>query len=326
MHAAEQLLVAAPAKLCAPLQVIPVGKPQALPDYDHPARYLTHGHGHRQHYVDVGAGAPVLMLHGNPSWSYYYRRVINALRGTHRCIVPDHIGMGHSDKPTADQYDYHLQQRVDDLDALIEHLIQHEGAPTAGWTLIVHDWGGMIGMAWACRHPERIARLVILNTGAFPNPKSLKLPWTLNLTRNSWLGSQLVLRFNAFAWGAARFGVKRPMAEAERLALLSPYDSAANRIATLKFVQDIPLLPTDRGFDLIEQTGAALAQFRDRPAVIFWGRQDFVFDDAFLATWREKLPQAVVHEYADAGHYVLEDAHERILPELRKFLTESRMP
>ncbi len=302
-----------------------MGDPQPLPDYDHPARYFQHRHGYRQHYVDVGSGAPVLMLHGNPSWSYYYRRVINALGGTHRCIVPDHIGMGRSDKPSADRYDYHLQQRVDDLDALIEHLILNEGAPRTGWTLIVHDWGGMIGMAWAMRHPERIARLVILNTGAFPNPKALKLPWTLKLARDSWLGAQLVQRFNAFAWGASRFGVKRSMAAAERAALLSPYDTFEHRIATLKFVQDIPLTAADRGYDLVQQTGAALTQFADRPAMIFWGKQDFVFDDAFLAVWRQKLPKAVVHEYADAGHYVLEDAHERIIPELQHFINDQRL-
>ncbi len=297
-------------------------EPQALPDYDHPERYFRHGHGHRQHFVDTGTGAPVLMLHGNPSWSYYYRRVINALSGTNRCIAPDHIGMGRSDKPSADRYDYHLQQRVDDLDALIEHLIRNEGAPETGWTLIVHDWGGMIGMAWACRHPQRIARLVILNTGAFPNPKALKLPWTLRLVRDSWLGAQLVLRFNAFAWGASRFGVKRAMENSERAALVSPYDSKANRIATLKFVQDIPLTPSDRGFELIRRTGEQLEQFADRPALIFWGEHDFVFDESFLAVWRQKLPQAVVQQYADAGHYVLEDAHERIIPQLRQFLAK----
>jgi cis-3-alkyl-4-acyloxetan-2-one decarboxylase len=297
-----------------------VGEQANLPGYDFPANYFRHGHGHRQHYVDAGRGAPVLMLHGNPSWSYYYRRVIAALSVDHRCIVPDHIGMGRSDKPDAAQYDYHLKQRVDDLDALMTHLIENEAAPVTGWTLIVHDWGGMIGMAYACRHPQRIARLVILNTGAFPNPKALKLPWTLRLARDSWLGAQLVLRCNAFAWGASRFGVKRRMDAGERAALLSPYDSPAHRVATLKFVQDIPLMPADRGYDLVAETGAALAQFANRPTMIFWGKQDFVFDDAFLQVWRQKLPAAVVHEYADAGHYVLEDAHERIIPLLRAFL------
>lgn len=294
----------------------------SLPDYAFAPNYFTHAHGHRQHYVDVGHGAPVLMLHGNPSWSYYFRHLINALKTDYRCIVPDHIGMGHSDKPPATDYDYHLAQRIDDLDALMTDLIAH-GAPSSGWTLILHDWGGMIGMAYAARHPDRIARLVILNTGAFPNPKALKLPFALKLVRDSWLGRVLVTRFNAFAWGASRFGVKRPLQAAERAALLSPYDSPAHRIATLKFVQDIPLTPADRGFDLLQQTGAQLNQFADRPTIIFWGMRDFVFDRSFLEVWRRELPGAEVHEYTDAGHYVLEDAHERIIPELRRFLART---
>lgn len=297
-------------------------QPIPLPDYAFAPHYFTHAHGHRQHYVDVGSGAPVLMLHGNPSWSYYFRHLIHALKANYRCVVPDHIGMGLSDKPPASAYDYHLAQRVADLDALLSQLIA-QGAPSQGWTLILHDWGGMIGMAYAVRHPERIARLVILNTGAFPNPKALKLPFALKLVRDSWLGRVLVTRCNAFAWGASRFGVKRALRPSERAALLSPYDSPAHRIATLKFVQDIPLTPADRGYDLVQQTGAQLGQFADRPAIIFWGLRDFVFDRSFLEVWRQKLPRAEVHEYADAGHYVLEDAHERIVPELQRFLAES---
>lgn len=289
-----------------------------LPDYNFPQNYFTHAHGHRQHYIDAGNGDPVLMLHGNPSWSYYFRRVINALKDHHRCVVPDHIGMGLSDKPQHG-YDYHLSQRVDDLDALMTHLIS-EGAPLTGWTLIVHDWGGMIGMAYACRHPERIARLVILNTGAFPNPKVLRLPLALKLVRDTWMGSFLVRYFNAFAWGAARFGVVRRLDPAVQAALLAPYDTAENRIGTLKFVQDIPLTSADRGFDLVRSTGEQIGQFSDRPALILWGMKDFVFDAAFLDVWRQKLLQSEVHQYPDAGHYVLEDAHERIIPTLRAFI------
>lgn len=291
-----------------------------LPDYDFPASFFQHRSGHRQHFVDVGQGPTLLMLHGNPSWSYYYRHLLNALSGEYRCIAPDHIGMGRSDKPAADRYDYHLAQRVDDLDALIEHFVAERGLPKGGLTLVLHDWGGMIGMAWAVRHPERVARLVILNTGAFPNPKAERLPAALRLVRDSALGAWLVTRFNAFAWGAARFGVCRRLAPDVQAALLSPYDSPAHRIATLKFVQDIPLAPADRGFELVRATGAALAQFADRPAAIFWGLRDFVFDQGFLAVWRKLLPAARVATYADAGHYVLEDAHERIVPELRSFL------
>jgi haloalkane dehalogenase len=292
----------------------------ALPDFPFASQFFTHPDRLRQHYLDEGRGAPVLMLHGNPSWSYYYRRLVSGLCDRYRCIVPDHIGMGWSDKPGDDRYSFRLERRVDDLERLVDFLIAERGLPATGLTLVLHDWGGMIGMAYACRHPQRIARLVILNTGAFPNPKAMRLPFTLRLGRDSAFGAWLITRFNAFARGAARYGVRRRLDAATRDALLSPYDTPAHRLATLRFVQDIPLSAADPGYALVEATGRALAQFADRPAQIHWGRHDFVFDDAFLARWRATLPRAEVSVYEDAGHYVLEDAHERIVPAVRAFL------
>ena len=129
------------------------------------------------------------MVHGNPSWSFYYRNLVLALRDRYRCIVPDHIGCGLSDKPGDDRYDYTLSRRVDDLERLLEHL-----GITENITLVVHDWGGMIGMAYAVRHPERIKRLVILNTGAFHLPKSKPFPLGLRICRDTcsarcWCGA-----------------------------------------------------------------------------------------------------------------------------------------
>ncbi len=285
-----------------------------FPDYPFASRWFSRN-GLRQHYLDEGTGDPVLMLHGNPSWSYYYRHLIRSLRGSHRCIVPDHIGMGWSDKPPPSRYNYHLSQRVDDLDALLQHL----GNPSK-LTLVLHDWGGMIGMAWACRHPQLVKRLVILNTAAFPNPKGRRLPWALRLGRDSRLGAWLILKHNAFARGAARFGVVRAMDPVIRSAYLAPYDTPEHRISTLYFVKDIPLAPTDRGFDLVQSVDAQLGQFANRPALICWGLRDFVFDRHFLRVWQEKLPTAQTHAFADAGHYVLEDAHERIVPLVKDFL------
>ena len=292
----------------------------ALPDYPFASQFFAQPDQIRQHYLDEGQGAPVIMLHGNPSWSYYYRRLVSGLRDRYRCIVPDHIGMGFSDKPDDAHYTYQLARRVDDLERLMQFLIDERGLPDRGHTLVLHDWGGMIGMAYACRHPGRIARLVILNTGAFPNPKHLRLPFTLKLGRDSAIGAWLITRFNAFAAGAAWFGVRRKLDAATRAALVSPYDTPAHRIATLRFVQDIPLTAADPGYALVADTGNQLGQFAHLPAQIHWGRHDFVFDDAFLAMWRAKLPQAEVNVYEDAGHYVLEDAHERIVPGVRAFL------
>jgi haloalkane dehalogenase len=123
------------------------------PDYPFTPRAFVR-EGHKQSYLDEGAGEPVLMLHGNPSWSYYYRHLVLGLRDRYRCIVPDHIGMGLSDKPDDEHYRYTLERRVEDLDALIQHLGEKRGLPARGLTLVLHDWGGMIGMAWAAGVPR----------------------------------------------------------------------------------------------------------------------------------------------------------------------------
>jgi pimeloyl-ACP methyl ester carboxylesterase len=272
--------------------------------------------GLRYHYLDEGAGEPVVMLHGNPTWSFYYRNLVLALRDRYRVIVPDHIGCGLSDKPGLKEYSYTLEQRVKDLESLLDHLDINEGI-----NLVLHDWGGMIGMAYAQRQPAAIKRLVILNTGAFPLPPAKKLPWSLWLCRNTPLGPFLVRGLNLFCRRALRYCAKKPMAVAVRANYLQPYNSWANRVAVLRFVQDIPLQPGDPSFDLIRDVADGLEQFRDRPMLICWGEQDFVFDHHFLDEWRRRFPGAEVHTFPEAGHYVLEDVGEKIIPLMRKFLS-----
>lgn len=272
--------------------------------------------GLRQHYLDEGAGDPVVMVHGNPTWSFYYRNLVRELSPKYRTIVPDHIGCGLSEKPGDDRYSYTLERRVDDLEALIDHLQLGDDL-----TLVLHDWGGMIGMAYASRHPERIKRLVLLNTAAFRLPASKPLPKRLRLARDSMVGAFLVRGFNAFARGATRMAVTRkPMPREVRDAYCAPYDSWQDRIATLRFVQDIPLDAGDTGYEIVKGVEEKLEQFRSVPTMICWGDKDFVFDRHFLAEWRKHLPDAEVHQFADAGHYVLEDASEEILPLVSSFL------
>lgn len=274
--------------------------------------------GLQYHYLDEGQGDPVVMVHGNPSWSFYYRNLAKALRGSYRVIVPDHIGCGLSEKPLAADYSYTFKQRVDDLEALLEHLDVRERI-----TLVVHDWGGMIGMAYACRHPERIARLVILNTAAFHLPAGKSFPLALRLCRDTAVGAFLVQKLNMFALIAARVGCKRnPMSEALRGAYCAPYDTTSNRIATLRFIQDIPLTPEDSGYDLVSEVEAGLERFVDVPMTICWGMKDFVFDKHFLKEWQRRFPDAEVHSFADCGHYILEDASDEVIPIIEKFLTE----
>lgn len=273
------------------------------------------------HYLDEGPrNAPtVLMVHGNPTWSFYYRNLVLALRENFRCIVPDHIGCGLSDKPSLQEYDYCLHSRIADLGRLMQHL-QLDQANARPITLVVHDWGGMIGMAWAVQHAEQIEKLVIMNTAAFPMPKEKRLPPALALARNSRLGAWLVLKCNAFAGAAARVGFKQPVSQQVRAAYVGPYDSPANRIATLRFVQDIPLSEHDSGFDILLNTAEHLGKFSNLPCLVVWGERDFVFDQPFLDTWLKLFPQAQTIRLPDCGHYVLEDGGAELLEHIGQFI------
>jgi cis-3-alkyl-4-acyloxetan-2-one decarboxylase len=278
------------------------------------SRFHDHA-GVRQHYVDEGRGAPVVMLHGNPTWSFMYRALIVNLRTSYRVIAPDHVGCGLSDKPDDTRYAYTLEQRVRDMSALLE-----SAGVTRDITLVVHDWGGLIGLTWAVRHAERVKRLVILNTAAFPIPASTRLPLSIRVCRDTALGAFFVRRFNAFSAMASHLAPQHRLAVEVRRAYTAPYDSWANRIATLRFVQDIPLGPQDPSFEVVRETAAGLESLRSRPMMICWGERDFVFDRHFLDEWIQRFPLAEVHRFPDAGHYVLEDAADRIVPLVRSFL------
>lgn len=267
------------------------------------------------HYLDEGDGPAVVMLHGNPTWSFYYRNLVLALRGEYRCIVPDHIGCGLSDKPGLDRYDYSLRRRVADLEALLDH------AGVRECVLVMHDWGGTIGSAWAVRHPERVRGLVVMNTAAFRLPAGKRLPLALRLGRDTRLGTWLIRRLNLFCRWAARLGVKRrPLAAEVRAAYLRPYDSWDNRIAVAQFVKTIPLRESDPGGDIILEVEHGLERLGHVPALIAWGMRDFVFDADFLACWQARFPDAEVVRFDDAGHYVLEDAGDEIIPRVAAFL------
>ncbi|PPU18374.1 alpha/beta fold hydrolase [Xanthomonas arboricola] len=273
-------------------------------------------------YLDEGSrdGEVVVMLHGNPSWSYLWRHLVSGLSDRYRCIVPDHIGMGLSDKPddapdAQPRYDYTLQSRVDDLDTLLRHL-----GITGPVTLAVHDWGGMIGFGWALSHHAQVKRLVITNTAAFPLPPEKPMPWQIAMGRHWGPGEWFIRTFNAFSSGASWFGVSRRMPAEVRRAYVAPYNNWRNRISTIRFMQDIPLSPADQAWSLLERSAQALPSFADRPAFIAWGLRDICFDKHFLAGFRNALPNAEVTAFDDANHYVLEDKHEVLVPAIRAFL------
>jgi haloalkane dehalogenase len=283
--------------------------------YDFQSHFLDL-EGQRYHYLDEGQGEPVVMVHGNPSWSFMYRELVGSLRKTYRVIAPDHMGCGLSDKPDGSQYEYTLERRAGDLEQLLDQL-----GVTSKINLVVHDWGGPIGMLFAVRHPDRIARLVVFNTAAFLLPEAKTLHWSLLFARNSQLAAFLILKFNAFARVATFMGCRsKRMPREIRHAYAGPYDSSKNRIATLAFVRDIPLSPSDPAYAPLQEVEEKLDQFQQTPMLICWGEKDFAFDRDFLEEWVKRFPQAQVHRFPEAGHYVLEELPELVIPLVREFL------
>ena len=269
-------------------------------------------------YEDVGSGRPVLLVHGNPTWSFYWRSLLEALpRSGFRAIAPDHIGMGRSARPTPQEYDHTLRTRVSDLGRLIDSL-----GLTEPLDLVAHDWGGAIAMSWAVDHPDRVRRIVLLNTAAFPLPADKAIPLALKAARWPVIGDLAVRRLNAFSLGALVLGTgQRVLPRAARVGLLQPYRTVASRTAVHAFVKDIPTRESDPAYPVLRRTYELLPTLADKPAQIFWGLKDFVFDEGILRIWERTWPHAEVHRYPDAGHYVLEDAADRIVPEVLRFLS-----
>ncbi|MFZ5478531.1 MAG: alpha/beta fold hydrolase [Myxococcota bacterium] len=261
-----------------------------------------------QHYVDEGEGSPVLCVHGNPTWSFMWREVVLALRGSHRVVAPDHVGCGLSEKPPG--WTYRLRDHIDNLERLVLHLDLRDV------TLVVHDWGGAIGMGLAGRHPDRVARIAVLNTAAFP---SRHIPLRIAACRVPGFGALAIRGLNGFAGAAVHMATERGLDPDVKAGYLAPYDSWANRIATLRFVQDIPMSDDHPSMATLKEVEAGLARLADRPMLIAWGERDWCFTPTFRAEWERRFPRARVVKFEDAGHYVVEDARERMVPLLAEF-------
>ena len=260
------------------------------------------------HYLDEGQGEPMLMLHGNPTWSFYYRNLVAEFSKSRRVVVPDHIGCGLSDKPQ--NYEYTLKQHIDNLEKLVLELKLKD------FVLVVHDWGGAIGFGLLERHPELVRKIVILNTAAYT---SEVIAFRINICRLPLLAEQVIRRLNGFALTATYMAVAKKMSPEIRRCYLFPYDSYENRIATAKFVADIPMNPGHRSYHTLKNIELSLPKHLC-PILILWGGKDFCFNDYFLNHWREIYPQAIVKIFENAGHYVLEDAGNEIVTEMKKFI------
>jgi haloalkane dehalogenase len=276
--------------------------------------------GGRIHYVDEGSrdGRPVVMLHGNPTWSYLYRRFVPELTAAgHRAIGVDLLGFGRSDKPR-DPAAYAIERHVARLEALLGSLDLHDAC------LVVHDWGGPIGLPWAARNPDRATRLMILNTFAPRLPGPMGKKPTLRMLRAPLVGEMIA---TVRAGLTEDFLFKAGVVHRDRLdddskrAYRAPHPDRASRAGLIAFPRQVPLSDDTPVARLTRETAEALERdFRSRPARICWGMRDILFGDSVLDLWRGVLPEARVTRIEDAGHFVQEDAHERVIPELLELL------
>ena len=280
------------------------------------------GDGGRMHYVDEGPadGKPVVMLHGNPTWGYLYRNFIGpVVAAGHRAIAVDHLGFGRSDKPDQPEL-YTIRRHAERLDALLESLDLSDA------TVVCQDWGGPIGLYWATRHPERVRSLFILNTFAHRPPGPVRLPLPLRLMRMRGVGEIIVKGLHGFVRGAVfRAGVVHPerfTADMKR-AYLSPHPTWSSRTPVLVFPREIPDGPRGDVADLNAEIEQGLeSHFRDKPVKIMWAMKDIAFTPAMLdQLWLRTFPDAEVVRLEDAGHYLQEDAHELIVPQLVEFIS-----
>lgn len=267
--------------------------------------------GVRYHYVDEGEGETLLFVHGNPTWSFAWRNLITDLSRDYRVLAVDHIGCGFSDKPQ--QYDYRLGQHIENLGRFVTQLDLQRV------TLLAHDWGGAIGMGVAGRMPQRFSRIVLFNTAAF---RSTRIPLRIAVCRIPVLGPLAIRGMNLFARAALRMAVshQEKMTPAVRRGYLAPFGNWHDRIAQLRFVQDIPLKPSHPSYQTLCDVEAGLDKLQDHPLLLMWGEQDWCFSPEFRREFEQRFPEAESVTFDDAGHYVFEDAGERILPRLREFL------
>lgn len=284
--------------------------------YPFESRFMTI-RAHQLHYIDEGKGSPVVMVHGNPTWSFYFRNLISCLSKRFRAIAPDHIGCGFSDKPDDKTYLYTLESRVMDFEAFIRGLNLKEKI-----NLVVHDWGGMIGLAFAVRNPEMIKKIVITNTSGFFLPKGKSFPFVLKLIKYvPFFAVPAVLGCNAFARGALYFACEKRLSKEIKKGLAAPYNSWKNRIATLKFVQDIPIDEKDRSYALVDHVDRHLKILPQTSLMFLWGARDFVFDLTFLNEFKTRFPMAKSYIFHDSGHYLFEDKPHETAVLINDFLS-----
>lgn len=270
------------------------------------------------HYVDEGSGEPVVMIHGDPTWGFLYRNFVPPLSQRYRCIVPDHMGMGKSAVPQ-EQSLYRLERHCANLEALLLHLDVRD------ITLVLHDWGGPVGLGFATRHPERIKRLVLMNTWAFAPWPGGPFPRLLEIIRSE-RGEAFVLRKNGYLepalLGTTYHSEKLTSAIME--AYRAPFPTPESRLAMLCWSRDIPVQESDVSYAEMKRIEHGLSLFQEIPVLLVWGMLDPVIPVPVLRRWQQVYSHAITYELEDASHFLQEDAPERIVRWIEMFLKANR--
>ncbi|NJN18354.1 MAG: alpha/beta fold hydrolase [Oscillochloris sp.] len=281
--------------------------PQLFP---HPACELAVSGG-TMRYVDVGKGAPLVFVHGTPTWSFLYRRLIAAHADQYRCVAPDNIGFGRSDKPV--DWGYQFADHSRNLEQLINTLDLRD------ITLVVHDLGGPIGLRYALDHPERIRGLLIMNTVLWPMVGEFAPPAVGRMLAGP-IGRWLYLRANF----SARILLTQVYADRKKLTpqihrhYRDAFATPDDRHGTFAFVQQIAA-----GTPALAELWARREILQRIPTTLVWGMRDPAFGPKYLARWREILPTAPVLEVADCGHFPQEEAPEQVSGALRQLLART---
>ncbi|MGA1115537.1 MAG: alpha/beta fold hydrolase [Opitutales bacterium] len=267
-------------------------------------------------YLDEGKGTdpPTLFLHGNPTWSFFYRKMISKLSEKHRCLVPDHIGCGLSDKPSSHDFRYQLKDHAENILQLLDSLNINE------INLVVHDWGGAIGLTAFASCPERVRKIVLLNTASF---LSQDVPKRILFCRLPVIGQFFVRALNGFALPATWIASASGLIQTVKNGFLYPYNNWKNRVAIWNFVKDIPFEKNHPSRSTLQQTEDLLGSFSSTPVLACWGMKDFCFHGGFLNRWQKFWPHMEVHRFPDAGHYILEDDLEGVMVKVEPFLENS---
>jgi haloalkane dehalogenase len=259
--------------------------------------------GARVHYVDEGSGPPLLLLHGNPTWSFLYRDIIKGLRDRYRCIAPDHPGFGLSTAPAG--YGFTPAEHAAILERFVAQL------DLTGVTMMVQDWGGPIGFAVATRHPERFAAFVVGNTWAWPKSD----PGTQVFSRvlGGPIGAYLILRRNVFVEKAIPGSMRRKKLSEEVMnAYRGPFPTPESRKPIHVFPREIL---GSRPF--LAEVKRGLPALRERPTLIVWPTKDIAFREPVLRRWEQLFPDHRTVKLEGAGHYIQEEASDEIAAAIR---------